>query len=704
MPHSIITLMLIALLAPLVSSTVCILATRRLLFKGAGYLTTAVMAGALACSIIALFTWLGTPVDQRHALVLNIPWIPLPGFGPGHALYLGILADPLTMAMMPMVTGISTLVHIYSIGYMHGDKRYNLFFAYLSLFTFSMLGIVLANSVIMLFVFWELVGLTSYLLIGFWFEKRGPQLACKKAFVMNRIGDAGFLVGFGILFYKLGGAMLLPATADSGSMFNVLANVLAAEGHSLANPPLWLTVAGIGLFFGAIGKSAQFPLHTWLPDAMEGPTPVSSIVHSATMVAAGVYLTGRIYPILTPGAHLFISTIGLVTLVMAAFMAMVMTDIKRVLAYSTLSQLGYMVLGMGVGAWTFALFHLITHAFFKCCLFQCSGSVIHAAHHQQDMRHYGGLGKKMPITMACYAICTLAIAGASIPFTTIAMSGFFSKDGIIAGSISYGDVMAHAGYLGKLFWLGPIVIAYVTPFYMGRSFALTFLGKPRDQHLHDHAHEAPLAMWFPQVCLAIMAIASGYLGWKTLILGSEAPMLAQGVAAIIPGEVIEAHHSHGMHMTHALLLSGFGWIIALGAGILMYVPGMAISSRIVKIPGVNLLYTWALNKFYFDALYDVFTVSMGKFVAVVCAAVDKYLVDGLVNLAGSTVREIAMLSGKVDKHIVDGGVNGVAAMAQGAGDMLRSTQPGKIRIYVLMFFSSAALVTLLVVISAIALR
>ena len=352
--ETIVWLLTAALFAPLVSSAVVTLATRRVMFKAAGLFTTAVMGGAFVCSALALAQWLGIPEGQRSAIVRNVPWIPTPGTEAGW-LYLGIMVDGLTVAMMTMVTGVSTLVHIYSIGYMQGDKRYNRFFGYLSLFSFSMLGIVAANSVLMLFVFWELVGLTSYLLIGFWFEKRGPQLACKKAFVMNRVGDMGFLIGFGILFWHLGwqGVATRGWRVQGGSMFAaMLANDLGGAEYinvSIMNPPMWLTAAGIGLFFGAIGKSAQFPLQTWLPDAMEGPTPVSSIVHSATMVAAGVYLTGRIYPILTPGAHLFIATIGLITLVMAACMALVMTDIKRVLAYSTLSQLGYMILGLGDG-------------------------------------------------------------------------------------------------------------------------------------------------------------------------------------------------------------------------------------------------------------------------------------------------------------------------------------------------------------------
>ncbi|MEX0775638.1 MAG: NADH-quinone oxidoreductase subunit L [Phycisphaeraceae bacterium] len=708
-------LLVTATLAPLVSSLIVLFIGKRVMGRSAGWFATAVMAGAFACSLAALTLWIG---DTPGTIVWNIPWIPWDAAA-DQWLYLGCLIDSLTIAMMAMVTGIAFLVHLYSIGYMKGDPLFERFFAYMSLFSFSMLGIVMANSIIMLFVFWELVGLTSYLLIGFWFHKRGPQLACKKAFVMNRIGDAGFLIGFGILFYQLGGGLLLPAameaagttsgataaifTPSTGNMFAGVLDVVAEQGYSVTHPPLWLTLAGIGLFFGAIGKSAQFPLHTWLPDAMEGPTPVSSIVHSATMVAAGVYLTARIYPILTPTAHLFVATIGLITLVMAACMAMVMTDIKRVLAYSTLSQLGYMILGLGAGAYAYALFHLITHAFFKCCLFQCSGSVIHAAHHQQDMRYYGGLWRKMPVTAACYLICTFAIAGASIPFSDIGISGFYSKDGIIAGTVGYGSALAAAGYwAGPLFYWAPLIVAYMTVFYMARSFTLTFLGKPRDQHLYDHAHEAPATMVIPQVCLAVMAVLTVpvLLPFFDLIKATEPMMAVAGPAELVPWlqptAAIEGH-SPGMALTHLVLLSGFAWIIMLSLGIAMYLPGMKHSSRIVRLPGINLLYTWALNKFYFDALYDVFTVNAAKAFFYVIGWIDRYLVDGLVNLVGYVGKGTAWMVGRFDDGVIDGAVNGAAVVAQNSGNLLRQTQVGRIRQYVLLLFASAALVMLVVV-------
>jgi NADH-quinone oxidoreductase subunit L len=701
------------LLLPLVSSVVCILATRRRMFKAAGVFTTALCGLAFVAAAVILVRWLSSdnPTPVAHA----IPWIPLPGSAAGW-LYLGIYVDALTVAMLTMVTLIATLVHLYSIGYMEGDSRYHWFFAYLSLFTFSMLGIVLANSIIMLFVFWELVGLTSYLLIGFWFEKRGPQLACKKAFVMNRVGDAGFLIGFGILFYQLGGKLLLPGVVvmpalptggvllDMGpaptapvNLFVALQQVLAASGHSLTNPPWWLTLAGIGLFFGAIGKSAQFPLHTWLPDAMEGPTPVSSIVHSATMVAAGVYLTARIYPILTPAAHLFVATIGLITLVLAACMALVMTDIKRVLAYSTLSQLGYMILGLGAGAYAFALFHLITHAFFKCCLFQCSGSVIHAMHHEQDMRRYGGLARKMPITALCYGICTLAIAGASIPYLSVGVSGFYSKDGILAGVVNYGHALAGAfGWWGHLYWLAPMITAYVTVFYMARSFALTFLGKPRDPRKFEHAHEAPWTMTLPQVVLAALALSAAMLPFLSLISDAAANL---GVTAMVQPPTlseqtftdVEHKFAHaGFAVVHAWLLHGWSWIIVLAVGLLMYRPGFAAAAFLLRwIPPLRLVHHWFVNKFYFDALYDTFLVGLVRDVAAgVSGWFDKFAVDGVVNLVGNLGKLVSELAGLTDRHLVDGAVNGAAAAAQAAGSMLRTSHSGRIRGYILLVFGA----------------
>jgi NADH-quinone oxidoreductase subunit L len=687
----ILWLLVLALLAPLASSMLALVLPREM-NRTAGWITTGVMAMAFIACSAASYLWINTP--GQGPVVWNIPWIPIPGTQAGW-LYLGVMADSLTILMMTMVTLISTLVHLYAMGYMAGDKRFNRFFVYLSWFTFSMLGIVAANSLIMLMVFWELVGLTSYLLIGFWFEKKGPQQASKKAFVMNRVGDAGFLIGMGLLFYHLGGQLLLPlAGGESGNIFDNTLELLKGQGLSVTQPPLWLTVAGIALFFGAIGKSAQFPLHTWLPDAMEGPTPVSSIVHSATMVAAGVYLTARIYPILTPEAHLFIASIGLITLLIGACMAMVVTDIKRVLAYSTLSQIGYMILGMGAGAYVFALYHLVTHAFFKCCLFQCAGSVIHGAGHEQDMRQYGGLWRKMPITAVCYFICMLAIAGASIPMTAWGISGFYSKDGIIAGAVNYAHALEGYGVWTQIFWIGPVAVAYLTAFYMARSFALTFLGQPRNAHLHEHAHEAPWQMLVSQVMLAVLAI----LALPAMVLQpiqDSTPMVSyvqpDAVAAAGHGPLgyhqIELLMHKGFEQAHLYLGLGFGWLVMIVLGVALYWPGVKVSQRIATLPVVRLFYTLFINRFYFDALYDVAATGLVKLLALIVAGFDRFVVDGLVNgLAGGAVR-LSHLAGQMDNNRPDRPLT-----ASVAGSSLPVARPGRVRVYVLVMFLAGTLI------------
>ncbi|HEY8665690.1 MAG TPA: NADH-quinone oxidoreductase subunit L, partial [Tepidisphaeraceae bacterium] len=523
-------LLIIATLLPLASFTLLMFVGKRMGNPLAGIVATAAIGGSFACSLLALVLWLnvGHYVEPGHGPIaygygkgpINLPmkWIPVgtaanpngqdqahPGF-----LDVGVYVDSLTVLMFAMVTLVSTLVHIFSIGYMAEDKRFARFFTYLGLFCFSMLGLVIGGTVLQLFIFWELVGLCSYLLIGFWYEKKSASNAAIKAFVVNRVGDFGFLIGFGILFYHLGNVSLpsMWAALDASKLIDPAGGLKAGIG--LANGGFFtlglLTIMGIGLFFGAVGKSAQFPLHVWLPDAMEGPTPVSALIHAATMVAAGVYLVGRIFPILTPDAKLFIAIIGCTTLTMAALIAIAQSDIKKVLAYSTLSQLGYMILAMGIGSWVGGLFHLITHAFFKALLFLGSGSVIHAAHHEQEMPQYGGLWRKIPVTAITFAIAVLAISGT--PYIT---SGFFSKDLILANAGAFAASAHHHG-LSKFYWLLfilPTVTAYITAFYMTRCFTLTFLGKPRNQHLYDHAHESPV-LWGPLVVLAVLAIVAGF--------------------------------------------------------------------------------------------------------------------------------------------------------------------------------------------------
>ena len=487
-------------LLPLASFVINIFAGKRLPRKG-DWVSLATITAALVMSI-GVFIEMFLAYDPNFKYHVTIPWLSITD---RFLLNVGILIDNVTAIMLVVVTGVSTLVHLYSIGYMHGDKHYNRFFAYLSIFSFSMLGLVLSESFFFMFVFWELVGLSSYLLIGFWFEKKSAADAGKKAFVVNRVGDFGFLIGIMIIF----------STCGVVGFDQVNAAVAAGKLSGF-----WLTLAGIGIFCGAVGKSAQFPLHVWLPDAMEGPTPVSALIHAATMVAAGVYLVGRVYPIFTPDAFLVIACIGLITLFISATIALTQNDIKKVLAYSTCSQLGFMVMALGVGGYTAGLAHLTTHAAFKACLFLGSGSVIHAVH-TQDIQEMGGLYKKMPITFLTFLVATLAIAGVPL------FSGFYSKDMILAAALEF--AMRSGNSIHYVFFGGALLTAGMTAFYMFRMVILTFFGVPRDHHKHAHAHESPLNMTLPLVILAVLSFSIFFSSWFGELVVK--PQSAAGMAA-----------------------------------------------------------------------------------------------------------------------------------------------------------------------------
>lgn len=721
-------LLITATLLPLVAFFILVFYGKKMGTPLAGWIGTAFIGGSWVCSIVAMGLWLGRPDTgtwgyEKGPINLPMSWIPA-GTWPGQAhpgyLDVGVYIDSLTIAMFNMITLIATLIFFFSIGYMREDKRFPRFFTYLSLFGFSMLGLVIGGTLLQLFIFWELVGLCSYLLIGFWYEKKSASNAAIKAFVTNRIGDFGFLIGFGILFYHLGNVTL-------PDMWVALGN--AGTGASIALPggvvfgSGLLTIMGIGLFFGAVGKSAQFPLHVWLPDAMEGPTPVSAMVHAATMVAAGVYLVGRIFPVLTPDAKLFIAIIGCTTLTMAALIAMVQSDIKKVLAFSTLSQLGYMILAMGVGSWVGGLFHLITHAFFKALLFLGSGSVIHAAHHEQEMPQYGGLIRKIPITGITFAIAVLAIAG--FGYAGIGFAGYYSKDMILAHAAAFGLSAEEAGksHLYWLLFLLPVIVAYITPFYMMRCWMLTFWGKPRNQHLYDHAHEEPI-MWLPLAALAVLSIIGGsllnvkeYLNgaikesnsycravdpnfkgfatvWPSDIPGEQAQK-DNGTASepVTPVSLTESQkvHVEAEEKMHHALAGGFAWLISIGVAFVMYFNGYAVAKRIVMIPPLRWIHTWLYRRMYFDEFYFSVFVEIVRIVSIISAAFDKYIVDGIVNLVGWTVKQTAFGAGANDKYVVDGAVNGLAALSQEIGAAVRSPQTGRIRVYVTVLMVAVTL-------------
>ena len=513
----VVSLISIILLSPLVAFAIFALsglAKRR--FPRQDLLSTAAMLIALVCSFFLLRDVVPDPEP------LAVDWISIGEI----TISMGFYLDSVTVIMLIVVTLVSSLVHIFSIGYMHGDPRYPRFFAYLSLFSFSMLFLVVSDNLLGIYIGWELVGLCSYLLIGFWFEKDSASNACKKAFLTTRVGDIGMFIGMMMLFTKFKTFSL-----HDGSQNGIFT---LAEATLTTGDMFWLSAAGILIFCGAIGKSAQVPLHTWLPDAMEGPTPVSALIHAATMVAAGVYLTARMFPILTVSSSLVIAYVGGITAIVAATIAIVRFDIKRVLAYSTVSQLGYMMLAIGAGSYVAGLFHLTTHAFFKALLFLGSGSVIHAFHamhshshdqghdeshvddeahehddhslvHEhgseippdQDMRNMGGLRRKMPITFITMLIATLSISG--VPFV---FSGFWSKDKILAGVL--GRAMEWNSIHHYILFALALLAACITAFYMFRLIFMTFFGEPRNQEMHNMAHESPWVMTAPLIILAVV--------------------------------------------------------------------------------------------------------------------------------------------------------------------------------------------------------
>ena len=597
----------------------------------------------------------------------------------------GLLVDNITAVMLMVVTVVSGLVHLYSIGYMHGDPRYSRFFGFLAIFSFSMLGLVLVDNFLLLYVFWELVGLSSYLLIGFWYEKPSAAAACKKAFLVNRVGDLGFFVGIMIVFWKIG-------AFDFASVYDGVASGRLSGGL--------LTIAGLCLFCGAVGKSAQFPLHVWLPDAMEGPTPVSALIHAATMVAAGVYMVTRMYPILTPDALVAIAYIGAITAILGATIAVAQYDIKRVLAYSTISQLGYMIMGLGVGAYVAGFFHLMTHAAFKACLFLGSGSVIHAVQHAfqkthnesdpQDMRNMGGLREKMPRTFWTFLIATVALAG--VPLT----SGFLSKDAILAGVLGFG------GFSRPIHFLLPLLgfaAAGLTAFYMFRLIFLTFYGKPREKTLVEYAHESPGVMTIPLIVLAVLSFWIFYAwnplggeGWfQHLVKRPEAGLLAgRGVALPVgPGAEVyaagsdsdAAHAAHYPAMVLSLLVAGAGIYTAYRKYYNRREEMIALEANLLQSGGIFRILN---RKWYFDELYEASFVRAVMVGRTVLNWFDAHIVDGLVNLSATLTRGISFVDRLFDEWVVDGLVNAVAGIIRWAGSGLRRIQTGRLQTYVVL--------------------
>ena len=598
--------------------------------------------------------------DPRATQVVLFDWMVA---GP-LSVQMGFLADPLSAMMLLVVTGVGFLIHIYSIGYMHGDPGYYRFFAYLNLFMFFMLVLVTGNNYLVMFIGWEGVGLSSYLLIGFWFERKSAADAGKKAFVVNRVGDAGFLLG----------VFLIYTTFDTFTYLDIFQR--APEVSTAI-----LTAITLCLFVGAMGKSAQIPLYVWLPDAMEGPTPVSALIHAATMVTAGVYMVVRSHVLyqLAPISAEFVAIIGGLTAIFAASIGLVQNDIKRVLAYSTVSQLGYMFLGAGVGGFIAAIFHLVTHAFFKGLLFLASGSVIHALGGEQDMRKMGGLGPHLPITSRVFFVGAIAIAGIP-PF-----AGFWSKDGVLSDAFKSGHY---------LLWFIGVVGAFMTAFYMFRLIYMTFYGTSRvEPEVLHHVHESPPIMTVPLIILATLSVVGGLIlgvpperGWIHRFLGA---VVGHGVIHTASGvaeaaSMVEAHGGGGaFHALDALLMIISVMVGVLGWGLawFMYTKRTDIPDRLAE--KYKDFYELLLNKYWVDELYEFVFVRGAKALANVLWGFDERVVDGAVNGASHLIIQSSEEAGRFDLQTIDGSVNGLSVVIQFGARAFRLLQTGFVQNYLL---------------------
>jgi NADH-quinone oxidoreductase subunit L len=599
------------------------------------------IAACTASLALSLWTFLGLLKGQGSYPLFD--WLIFEDF----TLHVGVTIDSLTCAMLLVVTSIGTLIQIYSIGYMSQDPRFSRFFAYLSLFMASMLGLLLADNFLILYMFWEGVGLCSYLLISFWFEKITAAKAGMKAFITTRIGDTGFLIGIFLLFV---------ASRDLS---------FAGLSHINGNTGLY-TAAALLIFCGAIGKSAQFPLHVWLPDAMEGPTPVSALIHAATMVAAGVYLVARCFGLFLTHqpALICVAYVGAITTVLAASIATVNNDIKRILAYSTISQLGFMMLGLGVGGYSAGTFHLMTHAFFKALLFLCAGSVIHSVH-IQDIQKMGGIFNKMKVTGTTFIIAGLAISGVP-PF-----SGFWSKDEILTE-------IFHSGH--PALFVAAALTSLLTAFYMFRLIFLVLFGKPRSEL---HLHESPKTMTIPLIILAVFAIFAGFPG---------SPLMNNVFQSFIH---LEAGHA-AQESSPDYFIMGLSTLIALSGIALAYclyikqkkILPQAIRSRFAP------LYQLLSNKYYFDELYDFLFIKPCGRIAKTLAGFDLGVIDGAVNKTAEIVVILSKIKAWIDTTIVDGAVNLTAKTVGLFSKELRKIQTGSVQAYLLFAFFGLVLMML----------
>lgn len=585
-------------LFPLLSFLILTAAGRSLREVGA-YISIVAVFASFVLSVLVFMERIGGHLEGYTWNKLQ--WIKLGDV----VLTMGFEVTNLNSLMLVIVTLVSLLVNIYSKGYMHDDERINVFFAYIALFTFSMLGLVISENLVQLYIFWELVGVCSFLLVGFWYFKPEARAAAKKAFIVTRVGDVGLFIGILLLFW---------AMPDHALDFTSISNAFSS-GKISEEIATWIAIL---IFIGAMGKSGQFPLHTWLPDAMEGPTPISALIHAATMVAAGVYLVARTFDIFTaaPAALTVVAVVGAFTAIFAATIGTAQNDIKRILAYSTVSQLGYMMMALGIGtaaAYTAGIFHLFTHAFFKALLFLGAGNVIHAVH-TQDIHEMGGVGRKMKITAWTFAIGALALSG------IVPLSGFWSKDAILTEAYNTG----HYGLL-----IVGLAAAFFTAFYMSRLFFLVFFGKSRNPHRHD-VHESPGTMTFPLIVLAVLAVAAGFVftpfnpwlgGWLT---GHEA----------------EEHAS-----ALVMILSNVVGLLGIGFGYLVFVKRSISSASFVS--SAPWLYRLLNRKYYIDELYQAVWVRPLEAIGQVLNLFDVYVVDGVVRLSTYAVTGLGRLGSRL---------------------------------------------------------
>lgn len=645
---------LIAVLLPFAAFIINFLLPKKVLNKAAGIISTVCIFLSLISSGLLFSKVWSHQFIQEQFLWFQIGTVKV---------YAGLLLNNLSVLMLPIISGVALAVHVYSIAYMHSDAHYRHYFRYLSFFCFAMMALVVVDNLLLMYAFWELVGFASYLLIGFWFTREKAVQANKKAFIMNRIGDLGFLIGIMIVFAHF-------HTFDLVALFNNPANFSTAGGLS----GTWLTIAGLCFFLGAIAKSAQFPLHTWLPDAMEGPTAVSALIHAATMVAAGVFLLARVYPIFNADVKLIITITGTFTAFMAATIALTQNDLKKVLAFSTISQLGFMIAAMGIGAYSSALFHLATHAFFKCLLFLSAGVIIHEMQHikeklhldidPQNILYMGGLRKILPVTFIACIIAALALIG--LPFT----SGYLSKDGILIQAFEWAEGKS---IFFKIIPVSILITSWLTAFYIARLLFKVFWGESRLQEMiptfqFPTSHENKLFTW-PMLFLALFCLFPVFSFNPFLY---EQSWLFKGFLA--------ADYFERENLYHTIIPAA---VNLLTIPVIYAAYAQYIKKNVVWFPESGLLFKISYNQWYIDRFYQNYLVKAVIQMSKILYNFDRQVVDGFVNLLGTSTQKMAVASDWIDRNLVDALVNFIAYRVRNVGSFARSFQTGKVQQYLL---------------------